>query len=190
MHTRPTFLSYKKSIASILALRLASVIEIYSPLTSQNKRTNRKDKVVNSVNLNACSPIIILLAIDVPVTTEARDLSVETLTAVRALETRGVPPPVDRLKIEPVGYSEATSRTNYPGNVLGLRGRRGRWLELGNSMQVLRRGLLLLRLQMGMMVVMMMVVVVRGLRWHAQVTRVLKVTTSVFLSARCNDMSE
>lgn len=82
MRTRPTFLSRKNSIASILSLRLASVIEIYSPLTSQNKRTNRKDKPVNSVNLNACSPIIVLLAIDVPITAEARDLPVETLTAV------------------------------------------------------------------------------------------------------------
>lgn len=58
-------------------------------------------------------------------------------------------------------------------------------------MQVMiRRGLLLLRLQMGMMVVMvmMMVVVVRGLRRHAQVVGVLEVATSVLLSARCNDI--
>lgn len=134
-------------------------------------------------SLNARSPIIVLLAIDVAVTAEARDLSVETLTAVRALETRGVPPPVNRLKIEPVGYPEAAPCANHPGNVLGLRGRGGRRLELGDGVQVLRR-LLLLRLQMGMMVVMMMMVVVRRLRWHAQVVGVLKVATPVLRSTR------
>jgi len=123
-----------------------------------------------------CSPIIVFLAIDVAVTAEARDLPVETLTTVRALETRGVPPPVNRLEIEPVGYPEAAPCANHPGNVLGLRGRGGRRLELGDGVQVLRRRLLLLRLQMGMMVVMMMMVVVRRLRWHAQVVGVLKVT--------------
>lgn len=66
-----------------------------------------------------------------------------------------MPSPVDRLKIESVGYPEAAARANR-GHVLGLRGRRGRRFQLGYRVQVLRLLLLRvrLRMQMGMMVVM------------------------------------
>lgn len=49
-----------------------------------------------------------------------------------------------------------------------MRGRRGRRFQLRDGVQVLRRGLLFLGVQMGMMMVMMvMMMVVRGLRRHA-----------------------
>lgn len=115
-------------------------------------------------------PIVVLLAVDIPVSAEAGDLPVETLATVRTLEARGMPPLVDSLEVEPVRYLEAASRANHvPRNVLGLRGRRGRRFQLRDGVQVLRRGFLGVRLQMGMMMVMMvvMVMVVRSLRRHA-----------------------
>jgi len=113
--------------------------------------------------------IVVLLAIDVPVSTVAGALPVKTLTAVRALEARGMPSPVDGLKVESIGYPEAAPRANHPGHVVGLRRWRGWRFELRDRVQLIR-GLLLLRvrLQMGMMMVMMvMVVMMRGLRRHA-----------------------
>lgn len=129
------------------------------------------------------SPVVILLAVDVAVSAEAGDLAVEALAAVRALEARGVPPPVDGLQVEPVGYPEAAARAHHTRNILGLRGRRGRRFQLRHRVQLLRRaGLLLLRvrMQMGMMVVMMVMVMVRGgLRRHAQIVGVLETSAVV-----------
>lgn len=67
---------------------------------------------------------------------------------MRALEARGVPPPVDGLEIEPVGYPEAATPAHHAGNVLGLHGRRGRRLQLRDRVQVIRRILLLLRVRL------------------------------------------
>lgn len=74
------------------------------------------------------SPIVVLLAVDVAVPAETGDLPVEALAAVRALKAGGVPPPVDGLQVEPVGYPKATSGANDSGDVLGLCRRGGWWL--------------------------------------------------------------
>lgn len=92
--------------------------------------------------------MVVLPAVDVPVSAEAGAFPIETPTTMRALEARGVPPPVDGLKIEPVGYLQTTPRANHSRNVLGLRGRRGRWFQFRNRVQVLRRSLLLLRVRL------------------------------------------
>lgn len=130
------------------------------------------------------SPIVVLLAVDVAVPAETGDLAVESLTAVRALKTGGVPPPVHGLQVEPVGYPKAASGANDSWNVLGLRWRCGWWLQFRYSVQMFRGLLFLgvgLRVEVGMVVVMVMVVVVRRLGWHAQVAGVLEVARVVVI---------
>lgn len=54
-------------------------------------------------------PIVVLLAVDVPVASETGDLSVEGCVALAALEAGRVPLPVDRRQVEPVHDPPAAS---------------------------------------------------------------------------------
>lgn len=69
-------------------------------------------------------PVVIFLAVDVAVPREARDLAVESVPALAALQTGGMPSPVDRLQVEPVGDFGAAAGTH--GRIVGADRRCGR----------------------------------------------------------------
>jgi hypothetical protein len=70
--------------------------------------------------------VVVLFAVDVAVPGEARDLPVEGVPALTALEAGGVPPPVHRLEIEPVGDPEAAAGADGAAAVFGAARRRRR----------------------------------------------------------------
>lgn len=71
-------------------------------------------------------PVVVLFAVDVAVPGEARDLPVQGVPALTALEAGGVPPPVHRLEIEPVGDPEAAAGADGAAAVFGAARRRRR----------------------------------------------------------------
>lgn len=101
-----------------------------------HQKTKQFRKPKKKVNLL----VVVLFAINVPIPTKAGDFTIEALPAVRTLETGSVPSPLHGLEIEPVRYSEATTSTNDPRDILQVGGWCWWRFQLGYRVKIIRAG--------------------------------------------------